>query len=190
MPATGSAGLRDPGAVMRCPQCRHENPGDAKFCLECGRRLARMCAWYATELPAGAKFCKECGTPVDTSASDHLLAAIMHAAHKSRDETRPPTRRMVSPPYGGLRSTARTIECRLFSSRTNRLRREGRLRPWRDSRVAGGAGGGRTNALTASRPKHGRSSSTCAAKGAWPTNPVRSEQTKRGIEKWLRRKTF
>jgi len=24
--------------VSRCPQCRHENPGDAKFCLECGRR--------------------------------------------------------------------------------------------------------------------------------------------------------
>jgi hypothetical protein len=24
--------------VSRCPQCRHENPGDAKFCLERGRR--------------------------------------------------------------------------------------------------------------------------------------------------------
>ena len=68
MPGTGSAGFRDPGAVMRCLQCRHENPGDAKFCLECGRRLALMCASCATELPAGAKFCKECGTPVGTSA--------------------------------------------------------------------------------------------------------------------------
>jgi hypothetical protein len=57
----------DPGAVMRCPQCRHENPGDAKFCLECGRRLALMCASCATELPAGAKFCKECGASVSTS---------------------------------------------------------------------------------------------------------------------------
>jgi class 3 adenylate cyclase len=52
---------------MRCPQCRHENPGDAKFCLECGRRLALMCSACATELPAGAKFCKECGAPVSTS---------------------------------------------------------------------------------------------------------------------------
>ena len=26
--------------MSRCPQCRHENPDDAKFCLECGRRLA------------------------------------------------------------------------------------------------------------------------------------------------------
>jgi len=52
---------------MRCPQCRHENPGDAKFCLECGRRLALTCASCGTKLPAGAKFCKECGAPVSTS---------------------------------------------------------------------------------------------------------------------------
>jgi class 3 adenylate cyclase len=54
---------------MRCPQCRHENPGDAKFCLECGQRLALTCTACATELPAGAKFCKECGAPVGTSAA-------------------------------------------------------------------------------------------------------------------------
>ena len=69
MPATGSAGFRDPGAVMRCSQCRHENPGDAKFCLECGRRLALMCSACATELPADATFCKECGAPVGTSTA-------------------------------------------------------------------------------------------------------------------------
>jgi class 3 adenylate cyclase len=50
--------------VSRCPQCRHENPGDAKFCLECGRRLALSCGACGTELPAGAKFCKECGQAV------------------------------------------------------------------------------------------------------------------------------
>jgi hypothetical protein len=50
--------------VSRCPQCQHENPGDAKFCLECGRRLALSCGACGTELPAGAKFCKECGQVV------------------------------------------------------------------------------------------------------------------------------
>jgi class 3 adenylate cyclase/tetratricopeptide (TPR) repeat protein len=50
--------------VSPCPQCRHENPGDAKFCLECGRRLALSCGACGTELPAGAKFCKECGQAV------------------------------------------------------------------------------------------------------------------------------
>jgi class 3 adenylate cyclase len=54
---------------MRCPRCRHENPGDAKFCLECGGRLALACGACGTELPGGAKFCKECGQAVGGSAA-------------------------------------------------------------------------------------------------------------------------
>jgi class 3 adenylate cyclase len=53
--------------VNRCPQCGHENSGDAKFCLECGRRLALRCGACGTELPAGAKFCKECGQAVSVA---------------------------------------------------------------------------------------------------------------------------
>ncbi len=49
---------------MQCPRCQHANPPQAKFCLECGSRLALTCAACATELPAGAKFCLECGQPV------------------------------------------------------------------------------------------------------------------------------
>jgi hypothetical protein len=29
---------------MQCPQCQHENPTGTKFCGECGRRLASVCA--------------------------------------------------------------------------------------------------------------------------------------------------
>ena len=46
---------------MRCPRCQHENPPQAKFCLECGTALALKCSVCGTELPAGAKFCLECG---------------------------------------------------------------------------------------------------------------------------------
>ena len=49
---------------MQCPQCRHENPSDAKFCLECGSRQAITCGSCGIELPVGAKFCKECGRAV------------------------------------------------------------------------------------------------------------------------------
>jgi class 3 adenylate cyclase/tetratricopeptide (TPR) repeat protein len=49
---------------MQCPRCRQENPPQAKFCPECGARLALTCAQCGTELPAGAKFCLECGQPV------------------------------------------------------------------------------------------------------------------------------
>jgi tetratricopeptide (TPR) repeat protein len=54
---------------MPCPRCQHENPPQAKFCLECGARLAQKCAQCATDLPAGAKFCLECGQPVGAAAN-------------------------------------------------------------------------------------------------------------------------
>jgi class 3 adenylate cyclase/tetratricopeptide (TPR) repeat protein len=54
---------------MQCPRCHHENPGDAKFCLECGRRLAVSCGACGMELPAGAKFCKDCGQAVGAATS-------------------------------------------------------------------------------------------------------------------------
>ena len=46
---------------MKCPRCQHENPPQAKFCLECGTRFVLTCTKCGTELPAGAKFCLECG---------------------------------------------------------------------------------------------------------------------------------
>ncbi|MBI2544127.1 MAG: zinc ribbon domain-containing protein, partial [Candidatus Rokubacteria bacterium] len=49
---------------MKCPRCRHENPPQAKFCLECGARVALTCAKCGVELPGGAKFCLACGQPV------------------------------------------------------------------------------------------------------------------------------
>src|SRR5262245_49621874 len=54
---------------MKCPRCQHENPVQAKFCLECGARLSPVCAKCQTQLPAGAKFCLECGEPVAGQAS-------------------------------------------------------------------------------------------------------------------------
>jgi class 3 adenylate cyclase/predicted ATPase len=54
---------------MQCPGCRHENPPQAKFCLECGARMVVTCASCRAELPASAKFCLECGTPVTGRAA-------------------------------------------------------------------------------------------------------------------------
>jgi class 3 adenylate cyclase len=49
---------------MKCAACGHENREGAKFCLGCGKPLARACANCRAELPASAEFCDECGTPV------------------------------------------------------------------------------------------------------------------------------
>ncbi len=61
---------------MRCPRCQQDNPQGAKFCLECGARLALTCSKCSTELPAAAKFCLECGQPVAVpSAADSRFAS-------------------------------------------------------------------------------------------------------------------
>jgi class 3 adenylate cyclase/predicted ATPase len=49
----------------KCLSCQHENPSGAKFCSQCGTRLALRCIKCSTELPGEAKFCLECGAPVD-----------------------------------------------------------------------------------------------------------------------------
>ena len=54
---------------MKCSRCEHENPPQAKFCLECGARVALTCTKCRSELPAGAKFCLECGEPVASQAT-------------------------------------------------------------------------------------------------------------------------
>jgi class 3 adenylate cyclase/tetratricopeptide (TPR) repeat protein len=54
---------------MHCPRCRHDNPARAKFCLECGQRLAAACPACGAELPETAKFCLECGRAVAPAAA-------------------------------------------------------------------------------------------------------------------------
>ncbi len=54
---------------MQCPQCRHENPPQAKFCLECGTRFALRCSKCGADLPAGARFCLECGQALSAPSS-------------------------------------------------------------------------------------------------------------------------
>src|SRR5688572_6918358 len=57
------------GRLMQCPAYRHENPAEAKFCLECGVRLTITCPNCGTELPLSAKFCLECGHRVTASGA-------------------------------------------------------------------------------------------------------------------------
>jgi class 3 adenylate cyclase len=70
---------------MNCPSCAQDNPDRAKFCLECGQPIARMCGHCATELPADAKFCLECGTPTSQSAP----ASASLQSPKTRTERAP-----------------------------------------------------------------------------------------------------
>jgi len=53
---------------MGCPSCRAEAPPDARFCQQCGTRLASTCPRCGHEVGPAAKFCQECGQPVSTDA--------------------------------------------------------------------------------------------------------------------------
>ncbi len=46
---------------MKCPKCQHENPEDAKFCIECANPMEFHCPKCGVITPATGKFCKECG---------------------------------------------------------------------------------------------------------------------------------
>ncbi|HET9497003.1 MAG TPA: adenylate/guanylate cyclase domain-containing protein, partial [Candidatus Limnocylindria bacterium] len=47
---------------MNCPTCGTANVPGAKFCVECGSKLAAACPNCGTANVPGAKFCLECGT--------------------------------------------------------------------------------------------------------------------------------
>jgi class 3 adenylate cyclase/tetratricopeptide (TPR) repeat protein len=61
--------------VLTCPACGTANPAGAKFCLECGSKLAAGCPNCGAAYPAGAKFCLECGTRLAESAASALSTA-------------------------------------------------------------------------------------------------------------------
>jgi class 3 adenylate cyclase len=54
---------------MKCPRCRHDNPPQSNFCLECGGRLILTCDSCGAELPSGSRFCNYCGGPVEPAVA-------------------------------------------------------------------------------------------------------------------------
>src|SRR5262245_39295636 len=71
-------------ARMKCSRCQHENPADALFCQECGKRLEVACPGCGTANQLGAKFCKKCGQPVAT------MPAVAAAAKSPSPESYTP----------------------------------------------------------------------------------------------------
>jgi len=60
---------------MRCTNCQFENPSGAKFCQECGQRLALICSQCGHASSPTEKFCGACGAPLaDTAAASPRLS--------------------------------------------------------------------------------------------------------------------
>jgi hypothetical protein len=58
---------------VRCPQCQHETPPGAKFCIECVSLISCRCPTCDSEAPAAAKFCLECTAPLTTKSAAATL---------------------------------------------------------------------------------------------------------------------
>src|SRR5882724_10014408 len=70
---------------MECPQCRHANPPETKFCGECGTRLQSVCPACQAANPATNKFCSECGQRLGGAApASAPLAAVTPSAPPAR----------------------------------------------------------------------------------------------------------
>ncbi len=70
---------------MECPQCRHANPPETKFCGECGTRLQSLCPACQTVNPPTNKFCSECGQRLaGTAPAPAPAAAVAPAAPHAR----------------------------------------------------------------------------------------------------------
>jgi uncharacterized membrane protein YvbJ len=54
---------------MHCANCGSDNPADAAFCEQCGRRLELVCPACQAPVSAGARFCKKCGASLDAASS-------------------------------------------------------------------------------------------------------------------------
>ncbi|HKC08858.1 MAG TPA: AAA family ATPase [Methylomirabilota bacterium] len=64
---------------MHCPRCRHEVSASARFCIQCGARLAPSCRSCGAELGDGGRFCGQCGRPVDATPAGQARFASPEA---------------------------------------------------------------------------------------------------------------
>jgi len=73
--------------VTVCSHCGAENRADAKFCGECGARLAALCPACSTPNEPGRKFCYECGAslaavpaqPREAPLAERRLVSVLFA---------------------------------------------------------------------------------------------------------------
>ena len=54
---------------MLCTNCGSDNPADAGFCEQCGRKLELLCPACKAPVSSGARFCKKCGAGLNAASS-------------------------------------------------------------------------------------------------------------------------
>jgi hypothetical protein len=61
---------------LSCPRCGHELSERARFCEQCGARVALSCSACGAESLPGSRYCTQCGAPVRApTAADTRFAS-------------------------------------------------------------------------------------------------------------------
>ena len=81
---------------MRCANCGFENPGEKRFCGDCGAPLANRCQKCDAENPPGKRFCGDCGAPLAANAPTTPTKPL--ATTLTETEIRVATERVDAPP--------------------------------------------------------------------------------------------
>jgi hypothetical protein len=60
---------------VRCPSCGVESAEGARFCAQCGGRLAPSCPACGEPVQSGHRLCQACGEPLSAAPSERTAAA-------------------------------------------------------------------------------------------------------------------
>jgi type IV pilus assembly protein PilM len=60
------------GTGLCCPQCRHENPPQRKYCARCGAALWEPCLQCGEPCAAGESYCGACGARLEDVAAEQV----------------------------------------------------------------------------------------------------------------------
>ena len=76
---------------MPCSRCGAENPGTAKYCIQCASPFVRPCSSCGAENPPRAKFCSQCSSAIDArgagvQTSSRSDASILDAVFRNEGE--------------------------------------------------------------------------------------------------------
>ncbi|MBI2799878.1 MAG: AAA family ATPase [Gammaproteobacteria bacterium] len=72
--------------MLQCSNCNHDNPRGARFCAQCGVRLAQQCTACGEAIAAEQRFCTGCGA---AQSDDGVPAGGAELAHTPANYTPP-----------------------------------------------------------------------------------------------------
>jgi len=73
--------------MTACPECSRDNPGVARFCMQCGASLAAACPACGTAAPSSARFCMDCGADLTVTTEGSLTPASARAGGERKQIT-------------------------------------------------------------------------------------------------------